>query len=126
MKFSLRPLLLCALNGCELLDPVVCTTEARPAIVVTVMDSVTSGAVASSDVMIIASDGVIADTARIAHVPAQPGRVGLAHERAGRYDVEARAVGYITWSQDGVRVTEDECHVRTVELVARMQRLPPD
>jgi hypothetical protein len=123
MRTSLGPILLFALSGCGLLDPVACTQEARPGISLVVMDSVTGGPVTAADVMVIASDGAVADTVRGPHIPAPPLAAGLAYERAGTYRVEARATGYTTWARSGVRVTEDECHVRTVQLAARMRPL---
>lgn len=39
-------------------------------------------------------------------------------ERAGRYLVTVDKAGYQQWKQEGVRVTRDQCHVRTVRLQA--------
>jgi len=104
--------------GCNPFTGTVCTTEARAAIVVDVRDSSTD-APAGRGARVIASDGAFADTA---HTSADfDGPYGLAHERAGTYTVTVEQEGYRDWSQDGIRVTRDECHVRTVDITARLQ-----
>ena len=100
------------LTACE--TELICTLIARPGIVVTMQDSVTSGRIGGR-VIATARDGIYADTAL------GPGPVGLAYDRAGRYDVAVEATGYLPWAQEGVRVTRDECHVRTVSLLALLQ-----
>lgn len=107
-------------TGCSQLAGPVCTGEARPALAVDVRDS-TTGAPAGRGARIIATTGTLADTldaARTAH----DGPYTLAHERAGIYTVTVEQEGYRTWSGGGIRVTRDECHVRTVSVVARLQR----
>ena len=47
-----------------------------------------------------------------------------AHERPGRYTVEVRASGHVDWHLQNVLVEPGECHVRTVNLEARLQRSP--
>lgn len=96
-----------------------CTTEARPAISVEVLDAST-GASAAAGATLIARDGAFADTVV---VPDHPGirSVGVAHERPGVYTVLVRKEGYYEWSREGVRVRDAECHVRTVELEARLE-----
>jgi hypothetical protein len=49
-------------------------------------------------------------------------RFEAAGERAGTYDLTVRADGYADWVKTGVVVSEDECHVHTVSLTARMVR----
>jgi hypothetical protein len=94
---------------------VVCTTEARPALSVSVRDLISGGTVAGSRV--IARDGEYADTASDAFL----GLVySLAWERAGTYEVTVENDAYVPWRQAGVQVAKDECHVQTVSLVARL------
>ncbi len=47
-----------------------------------------------------------------------------AGERAGTYDVTIRRPGYSSFSQTGVVVTKNECHVNPVRLEARLTRSP--
>lgn len=106
-----------ASSACNLV-PGACTFQALPAVSVDVRDSVTN-AVAGRGASIIAHDGVFADTAEF--VSAYDGPYGLAHERVGTYTVTVEQQGYRPWSRTGVRVTRDECHVRTVSITARLQ-----
>ena len=103
--------------GCKL--GVACTTEARAAVSVEVRDSITH-ALAGRGARIVAQDGAYADTAK--YSSNFDGPYGLAHERAGTYAVSVEQAGYQRWLRTGIRVTRDECHPRTVSLIARLQR----
>ena len=104
-----------ALAACGLFTgPRVCTDEARPGIRVIVLDSLT-GAPITDGVRVIARSGTFADTS-------EAGFHAVAFEQAGTFDVTVEKDGYRLWSRDDVRVQRDECHVRTVELTARLQR----
>jgi hypothetical protein len=77
---------------------------------------------------VIARDGAVVDTADI-NVPSNVnpdsmywGPFAFAFERPGRYDVEVTAPGYRQWRGPGIHVTDGECHVETVALVARLQK----
>jgi hypothetical protein len=105
--------------GCKLPGGVACSADARPAVSVDVRDSVTDTP-AGRGARIIAQDGVFADTAKTPS--GYEGPYALARERAGTYTVTVEQEGYQLWSRSGVRVTRDECHVRTVSLIARLQR----
>jgi hypothetical protein len=47
-----------------------------------------------------------------------------ADERAGTYIVQLEAVGYQPWDTSGIRVTGNECHVRTASLTADLEPVP--
>ena len=94
-----------------------CTTQAVPGIMVQVLDSLT-GAPAGRNARIIARAGTVADTANFTEFD---GPYPLAFERSGTYAVTVEQQGYRLWSRTGIRVTKDECHVRTVSLTARLQ-----
>ena len=104
--------------GCNPFTGTTCTSEARAALVVDVRGSSTN-APAGRGARIIASDGAFADTASTSGD--YDGPYQLAHERAGTYTVTVEKEGYRGWSQSGIRVTKGECHVRTVNLTARLQ-----
>jgi hypothetical protein len=104
--------------GCDELTGTVCTTEARAAISVEARDSITNATVGAG-ARIIASDGAFADT--VITVEDFAGPYGLAHERAGSYTVTVEQAGHSPWSRSDVRVSRDDCHVRTVPLTALLQ-----
>jgi hypothetical protein len=119
LKVATLVVLVCTLatSACRLV-PGACTTEAKPAVSVTVQDSATNARVGRG-ARIIARDGAFADTADFSNE--YDGPYGLAHERRGSYDVTVEQQGYRIWSRAGVSVTDDECHVRTVSITARLQ-----
>lgn len=47
-----------------------------------------------------------------------------ARHRAGTYDITVEHAGYAPWTIKGVKVSSDGCHANTVELKARLKRLP--
>jgi hypothetical protein len=103
---------------------VVCTEEARPALMVGLADSLTGSTTGFTNVTIVAADGAFADTVVMPVYPGDPynGPVPLAYERRGTFAVSVRADGYTPWSKPGVLVTGDQCHVSTVFLTARLAR----
>lgn len=105
-------LLVATLVGCG--NPLVCTGEARPGLVVSVEHAGTGEPVAGA--LVVASDGAFADSART-----REGRgVILALERPGTYEVTAEKEGFFRWTRSGVEVDEGPCHVETVALTARL------
>jgi hypothetical protein len=107
-----------------------CTRDARPGIYVAVVDSATNEPVRSTSIRGIATEnsflhGIYSDTATIVAPDASPHTsLYLAWEHAGTFTVSVDAPGYRTWTADHVvvRLTEQKCHVVTVNLTARMQR----
>ncbi len=100
---------------------VVCTMEARAAITVEPVDSRT-GAALSGPTILILSDGAYADTVRAntGTLPA-PTTISGAYERPGTYTVIVRHPGYRDFTQSGVTVTKDVCHVSPVRITARLE-----
>jgi hypothetical protein len=117
----LAPLLLAAAGCADFFGPKLCTAEARPGLLIAVVDSVT-GASVLPGATIIVQNAVFNESATIPDGP-QPSEVySTAYEAAGTYTVTVRKTGYQDWVRAGVTVTRDECHVRTVELLAKLQR----
>lgn len=118
LRFNL--LLPLSLSACGLVEPMVCTTEAVPALVVEVRDAVT-GAPAAADAIGRAEDGDF----NAVLVGSDRGVDALnlygAFERAGTYRITVQKSGYAAWQKVGVDVSRDECHVRTVHLRADLQ-----
>ena len=111
--------------GCDSVSPGICTLEARPAVVVQVRDAVTAAPLADS-ATVRATDRTVSDTLRLCGLTADYrwlSRCGF-EERPGTYDVQVARRGYAPWSRNGVRVTRDECHVRTVVLAAMLTAAP--
>ena len=127
---SLRPLIAIGLAlapaACDLFAPRECTMDARAGIVVEIRDAMTDAYIADQATAMVA-EGSFRDSLRLVdRVRVGDDFVGTAkggiHERAGNYVVEVTAPGYSPWVRAGVRVQRDDCHVRTVSLVARLQR----
>lgn len=97
-------------------EQVMCTMEARPALAVVVVDSV-SGAGLAATTVAIAREGTFADTLRGADSV-----VSGVFERAGTYRVELSSPGYRNWTREGISVGRDQCHVQTVQLRAPLVR----
>ena len=100
--------------ACALLAGCGCDTILVPGIVVQVRDAATGMPIEGPTVRMAATQGAYVDSARFA--PAS-----LADERPGTYVVRVEAAGYRPWQQVGVRVREDGCHVKTVNLTASLQ-----
>lgn len=110
-----------ALTGCGWLVGTVCLDYSAAGLQVFVVDSITGGSVVTEN-EVVAIDGEYADTAAaFEFAPGTRAEALLAFERPGTYRVTVTAEGYRPWAKDGVRVTEGECHVQTVELEALMQ-----
>jgi hypothetical protein len=100
----------------------VCTLEFRPGLAVYVKDSVTRAGVASGASLVV-REGSYKDS-----VAAENSRPDLdnspllaAGERSGTYQVTVLKPGYAAWLQSNVRVTNNKCHVNTVNLTALLQ-----
>ena len=105
---------------------IVCTTEARAAISLTIQDSVTAARFPFSSVLVVASDGTYRDSSRVATIDATNASfgVGLAYERAGTYAIDVTASGYAPWRMSGIVVTKADngCHVQGQSIVARLKK----
>jgi len=111
---------LLVMPACEFIGPEVCTTEAKPSLLITVSDSMTAEPVTGAGVRVIASTAGFADTVGVN----SNGLAVIGHERAGRFRVQVDAPGYFSWVREGVRVTADECHVVTADVSAKLRALP--
>jgi len=100
-------------------EDVMCTMEARAGIMVEVVDSV-SGAPAARGARVVARGTTFTDSTA---GPAESDEaIALAYERDGTYTVTVTKPGYRPWTQAGVVVTKDQCHVRSVRVIAKLQR----
>lgn len=101
--------------------PTVCTAEARSTLSVQVHDART-GEPAAIGARGNIRDGTYTDTLTVLG-PAT--MVALdTYERAGTYDVTITRPGYRTWTANDVRVTADECHVRSRTIQAKLEPAP--
>ncbi len=103
-------------------DGLICTAEARAAISLTVVDSLTGQPTAFTGLFARAVDGTYTDSTTSFFTNTGNGYVGagLAYERKGTYTVTVRASGYQDWIKTGVNVTAGECHVNGAVLTARL------
>lgn len=109
---ALTSLTLAACTKQPAVEHTMCTMEARSALAVVVVDSVTGAGLAATTVA-LARDGTFSDT-----LSGRDSVVSGVFERAGTYRVELRSPGYRAWARDGITVGRDECHVQTVRLRA--------
>lgn len=104
-----------AASACAPPPPRMCTEEALAAVNVHLIDPRTDAHLRGPATVEV-RDGEFAESAA-----GDLGIVSLAFERAGTYAVRVRAAGFAPWDTAGVRVTEDECHVRPVRLDVRLR-----
>jgi len=103
---------------------VVCTTELRAGISLSVTDSITGRLGDVRALSIVARTAAIRDSIFIPVVPAGTLMHNqlLALARPGTWDITITADGYRTWNRGGIVVTTDLCHVITVPITARLVR----
>jgi hypothetical protein len=109
-----------ALGACSVM-PLTCTDEARSTLSVEVRDART-GAPAAQGARGILREGAYSDS-----LHAATESLLIAHatfERPGTYDVTVEKAGYLTWTERGVQVTADACHVRSRTITARLEPAP--
>lgn len=108
-------------SGCALFTSGDCTTEARPAIRLTILDTST-GSSPTTPSLITVTDGDFTQT----YPPAGTASVILdqyqfAPERPGRYSILVHTQGYQDWTQSDITVGTGSCnHVKTVDVTARL------
>jgi hypothetical protein len=112
-------------GSCDLLRFEDCTAIVVPGLVVDVVDRAPQEPV--GDALVVAREGSFVDSARTQVIAEGEATVVLpamlAAERAGRYTVDVQGTGYSGWRRINVRVTRDDCHVRTVQLRAELTPL---
>jgi hypothetical protein len=104
--------------------PVICTAEARAAVSLVIVDSLTNKGDALTGLWARAVDGTYRDSSvmTFSDQSLQATRMALAYERKGTYTVTVHATGYQDWTKTGVLVTADQCHVNGVSLTAKLVR----
>ncbi len=121
----LAPLLVTACG--DSVSGLACPEIARPAIAVTVEDSLTAAPIAAGAQLIV-RDGAFVDS--VSFPAGQLNADGWAlstpnsYERPGTYQVTVRREGYRQWEREDVEVRRAECGVSTVVLRARLQPEP--
>jgi hypothetical protein len=112
------------LGACS--DPGLCTADVLPAVAVQVRDASTDSFIAGL-VRGIVTDGAFEDSLEVigSLEPSVPTTLGGADERPGTYAVHLEGAGYDAWDTAGVRVTRDDCHVRTASFTARLTPTGP-
>jgi hypothetical protein len=119
MRTSLFFLPALFLTGCDVVGG--CTHEAVPGLRIEARAA--DGTDLDADgVLGLAHDGSFVDTLEVFELSESILDFYGAYERAGRYDITVTKPGFETWRRTNVRVSEDECHVRTVTLEALLER----
>lgn len=116
-------MLLCGIAGCGAFEEtLVCTTEARPSVVVSVQDSVSGLAIAAGATLVL-QDGAFVDSLTLPGAWANDALLSTPNsaERPGTYTVTVRRADYADWIKTGVVVRQGRCHVHTVTLTARLK-----
>lgn len=99
--------------------PMMCTMQAVAALNVDAIDSA-KGTPATMGSSIVARSDTFADSTQGAAPSNEP--VGLAYEKAGTYTVTVTKPGYKPWSQQGIVVGRDQCHVIPQRITAKLRR----
>lgn len=115
--FATGLLQIIVLSSCQSDRNSVCTTDYRPGIEVSVVDSV-DGSDLRPRAFGVARRGAIVDTLR------ETGNsLAGAYEAPGDYSIEIVVPGFQPWRLEHVALQSDECHVITQFITARMHRL---
>lgn len=102
------------LMACDPDEGLVCTTEFVYGVQVTAVDAATNAAVTDG------LEGTLTEDGYVEEMRVRSNTLLGAGERAGTYALEVRANGYETLVDSGIVVTENECHVNPVSLLAEM------
>lgn len=106
-------------------DSGACTQTFVPGIVVEVRDDVTNAPLAGRAVVAI-TDGDYQTSTTVygydeeTHLPVL---LASAYERPGVYAINVSVDGYVSWHVEGVVVRAAICHVETMSVAARLQRI---
>ncbi|HSL70157.1 MAG TPA: hypothetical protein VK864_07925 [Longimicrobiales bacterium] len=98
-----------------------CTFESEPALIVTVVDSVTAQNITPGSA-VVARQGFFIDSVFVAPNASQTS-VSLGYDRPGIYTVTVHHAGYREWRRDGILVPGSGCGVR--DPIALTTRLIP-
>jgi hypothetical protein len=109
-----------ALGACSVV-PLTCTDEARPTLSVEVRDART-GVPAAQGARGVIREGTYSDSLRAVTETLLVAENTF--ERPGTYDVTVEKAGYLAWTERGVVVTADACHVRSRTITARLEPAP--
>jgi hypothetical protein len=103
-------------------EAVSCTADARPGILISPRDSITSELLMAGT-RAFAREGSFVDSVRLPDDWKARGEfLPLTRERAGVYEVGIDRTGYEPWRAAGVRVEKDACHVMPVQIKAHLSR----
>jgi len=113
-----------ALVACSDTDAVgpYCTGELRPGVSVAVRDSTSGESVVGGSTLLLVAGTYRESVPAPEPMPVEFSFLRGAHERPGTYEVTVKKSGYADW-RGSAAVRGGECHVQTVNLIARLQRL---
>lgn len=99
-------------SGCD--EPITCSTEGRPSVVLSVVDAESGDDVDATVTYRIDGEEPIDPVNQVI-----PGEYQLGVEQDGTFEVTVSADGYAPVTQE-YEVTADECHVTTVEATIEL------
>ena len=114
------------LMGCEefAAEPIMCTKEMRPGIVITITDKDTGTKVTGSTITLQDGDYVETLTTTSTGAGGSVNQVSGAWERKGNYDIIVSNPDYLTWLRRNIPISSDECHVQTAIVTAKLSPKP--
>ena len=106
-------------TACGVTEPqgIICTREFRYGVMVRGVTDAADGAQVTEGLSGVLAEGSYREEMEVG------GNVLVgAGERAGLYELTGMADGYVTWTQNDIEVTADECHVDPVSLEVLLHR----
>ena len=102
---------------------IACTTEVAPAITIEIVDKSTGDFIACGATAIIEDTGFSVEVTNQTYSDCENAELfQIAHERSGIYNVHVYKEGYLDWSMYNIEVTSGVCHVRTVHIIAELEK----
>ncbi len=115
---SLALLLVACSSGSDS-EPVICTTESRPAIALSAIDSATRQPVIGYTATVVREDGYT-ETVTTTHSGHLLFAVEGVNQMDGIYDVKVTMAGYRDWHANDVVASRGDCGVNQVSLEAEL------
>ncbi len=116
-------------SGCDVLGPQDYTCDPfppSPALLVSVLDSISGELLLASQVTVTVTDGAFSEIKGGGNREG-PAQFWMAMERPGIYRVDAHADGYQDWTSPGfISVTSDECGIQSRGVNIRLQEARVD
>ena len=114
------------INGLQLARDTACTEEARPGMVVNLLDAASKELINCSAEITVSEDDFIATFVNDGQACDNNAGMNMVTERSGFYQLTAVRPGYETVELSNIGVARDLCHVATQSVLVEMRALPAD